>query len=98
MSKLYIYKKIEIIYILNYYQQMPYNRNKGYWRGKSYRDYENCYKGHEENEANSVFVLHRGKWIFANEFAYISGNRPHVEDGLEVNEESLYQARFHGCL
>lgn len=76
---------------------MPYKRKKGFWRGKSYKDYENCYKGHEGNEANSVFVLHRGKWIFAKEFAFITG-RPHSEDGLEVNEESLYQAWLNCCL
>ena len=74
-------------------------KSKGYWRGRSCRHYKNCYKDNEGNEADSVFVIRKGKVYFAEQFAYCpSAHQTYLVLGPEVTEDTLALAVENGCL
>ncbi len=65
-------------------------KSKGHWRGQSSRDYKNCYKGNDENEADSVFVIHKGRVYFESQLAYcLSTHKTYLVLGPEVTEDIL---------
>ena len=75
------------------------SKGKGYWRGQSSRDYKNCYKGHDGNEADSVFVIRKGRLYFASQLAYCPyGHQTYQVLGPELSEDTLALAKENGCL
>jgi hypothetical protein len=79
-------------------KRMSYNRRNGYWRGQSYKDYKNCYKGNEGNEVDSVFVIHKGRIYFESQFAYcLRTHQTYLVLGPEVSEDTLDLAEENGC-
>jgi hypothetical protein len=76
-----------------------YCKKKGNWRGQSYRFYKNCYKGNDGNEADSVFVIHKGRVYFESQFAFCPyATHTYLVLGPEVSEETLSLAEANGCL
>ncbi len=74
-------------------------KSKGYWRGKPYKDYENCYKGFVFNEADSIFVIHNRRVYFQYQHAYcLHSHQNYLVLGPEVTEDTLASAELHGCL
>ena len=41
-------------------------KSSGHWKPQS----TNCYKGHEPNEDDSIFVIHNRRVYFDSQFAY----------------------------
>jgi hypothetical protein len=78
--------------------QSKHCKSGGHWSGKSYRRYQNCYKEHDENEANSIFEIIRGKIYFAYQVAWNIRNGFGTVLGPEVTEETLALARENLCL
>jgi hypothetical protein len=74
-------------------------KSKGYWRGKPYKDYQNCYKGFVFNEADSTFVIHNRRVYFDSQFAYCPhSHQTYLVLGPEVTEDTLSLAEDNGCL
>lgn len=76
------------------------NRSKrgGHWRGRSSSRYKNCYKGNDDNEADSVFVIVKGRIYFESQFAYSLSHKTYLVLGPEVSEDTLALAEENGCL
>jgi len=77
------------------------NRNKrgGHWRGRSYKDYENCYKGNDDNEVDSIFVIIGGRVYFRFQEGWCERSHHHcLVLGPEVSEDTLALAEKNGCL
>ena len=74
-------------------------KKKGHWRGRPSRDYESCYKGNDDNEADSVFVIVRGRIYFESQLAYcLCSHKTYLVLGPEVTEDTLALAEENGCL
>jgi hypothetical protein len=102
MSKLYIHKKLKLYYPQLHIGRTNLCKKNGYWRGQSYKDYKNCYKGNEGNEGNevdSVFVIHKGRIYFDSQFAYcLRTHQTYLVLGPEATEDTLALAEENGCL
>jgi hypothetical protein len=73
-------------------------KSKGHWRGGSSRDYKNCYKGNDENEADSVIVIVKGRLYFASQLAYCQcTHQTYTVLGPEVTEETRALAEENMC-